>query len=132
MGAKSAKPTIPSYEPYQCCPSKVTRSTKVAKVSPVAGKPKLQHKTSSSSSSSSSSSTSKRPKITPTISTPPPSLKPINKLSAKDSRKTLQSASVRTSTATTSEKAKKEQAKAKKSKGFFGSVVAGLPNFMKI
>lgn len=113
MGAKSAKPTIPSYEPYQCCPSKVVRDTKVAKANPVS-KINLQH------------DKPKRPaKQTPTTTTTPkpPALKPINKLSAKDSRKTLQAAPQK-------EEKPKKDSKAKK--GFFGSVVAGLPNFMKI
>lgn len=33
LGGKSAVPN-PSYEPFQCCPSKVTRDFKVAKANP--------------------------------------------------------------------------------------------------
>lgn len=99
MGAKSAKPMIPSYEPYQCCPTKVTRGTKVAKVSPVASKAKLRH----------DKPNRNRPtlKQTPLAVTPtePPALKSINKLSAKDSKKSLAA----------------KEAAAKGKKGFFGS-----------
>ena len=106
MGAKSAKPTIPSYEPYQCCPSKVAQGTKVAKVSPIS-KPKLRH-----------DDKPKRPKLassTTTTTPAPPALKSINKLSAKDSRKTIQPQA----TGKKEDKPKKDTAKAKK--GFFGS-----------
>lgn len=105
MGAKSAKPTIPSYEPYQCCPSKVMRDTKVVKVSP-AGKSKLRPDKPKRSKPTSTGAT------TTTPPPPLPGLKPINKLSAKDSRKTLQQPAKK-------EDKPKKEAKAKK--GFFGS-----------
>ncbi|KAJ8675217.1 hypothetical protein QAD02_011003, partial [Eretmocerus hayati] len=107
MGANSAKPTVPSYEPYQCCPSKVTRNTKVAKVS---HKDKSRAKQSDDKATKSKVPTSS---TTTTTTTPAPAtLKPINKLSSKDSRKTLQQ-----STDKKEEKVKKEKAK----RGFFGS-----------
>lgn len=34
LGGKSTFPKQSSYEPYQCCPTKVTRGTKVAKMTP--------------------------------------------------------------------------------------------------
>lgn len=34
LGGKSTLPKQSSYEPYQCCPTKVTRGTKVAKMTP--------------------------------------------------------------------------------------------------
>lgn len=96
MGGKSAKPKIPSYEPYQCCPAKLAQGTKVAKVtkiSPIAkDKGKYQGRTD-------------KPLL--------PGLKPINKLTAKDSKKTA------TISSRADGDAKESKSKAKK--GFFGS-----------
>lgn len=36
LGGKNTLPKQSSYEPYQCCPTKVARGTKVAKMSPSA------------------------------------------------------------------------------------------------
>ncbi|XP_048512903.1 uncharacterized protein LOC125501375 [Athalia rosae] len=104
MGGKSAKPKIPSYAPYQCCPAEVARGTKVAKASPVA------------KSVGRKSSTK--------LQVAPP-LKPINKLSAKDSKKT---ANLQVPSTT----AKADSKSGKGKKGFFGSVVAGIPYLIKV
>lgn len=98
MGAKNAKPKIPSYQPYQCCPSKVNGGTKVAKVSPIP-KNKLRE--------------SKPIRPTPIA---PPALKPINKLSAKDIKKSA-STSIKDKTS----KQSRAEASKKSKKGFFGS-----------
>lgn len=37
LGGKNAIPN-PSYEPYKCCPTQVTKGTKVAKATPTSGK----------------------------------------------------------------------------------------------
>ncbi|KOC69939.1 Putative protein disulfide-isomerase C1F5.02 [Habropoda laboriosa] len=93
MGGKSAKPKIPSYEPYQCCPAKVAHGTKVAKVTKVGPVTKDKGKVHERSEKLAL-----------------PGLKPINKLTAKDSRKT----------ATVSSGGSKSDQKVAK-KGFFGS-----------
>ena len=116
MGGKNAKPTVPSYEPYQCCPAKPNRATRVAKVSRVTESHKVRGVSSSGTTKLSRGGTSSAPIV--------PALKPINKLTAKDSRKI----------ATISEPARKDgdskagssvrgnTAKAAKGKkGFFGS-----------
>ncbi|XP_012276480.1 uncharacterized protein LOC105697602 [Orussus abietinus] len=104
MGGKSAKPTIPSYEPYQCCPAKVKGGTKVAKVSPVSSRPKIKIEA------------TRKPRPTE-----PPPFKPINKLSPKDSKKTA-----------TAQPVVKDAKTAKGKRGFFGSVVAGLPYLIRV
>ena len=91
MGGKSAKPKIPSYEPYQCCPAKVAHGTKIAKatkISPAAKDKGKAHERSEKLGL--------------------PGLKPINKLTAKESRKMA-----------TIGVSKSSDQKAKK--GFFGS-----------
>ncbi|XP_011332749.1 uncharacterized protein LOC105276630 [Ooceraea biroi] len=108
MGGKSAKPKIPSYEPYQCCPAKLAHGTKVAKVtkSPIAkDKGKFQD-----------TGRMDKPQL--------PALKPINKLTAKESKKSA------TISPRVDNDAKELKPKAKR--GFFGSVVAGIPYLMKI
>lgn len=94
MGGKSAKPKIPSYEPYQCCPAKVAHGTKVAKVTkiPVTKDKGKVHERSEKLGL--------------------PGLKPINKLTAKDSRKTATVSPGVSKTGGGEQKAKK---------GFFGS-----------
>lgn len=90
MGGKSAKPTVPSYEPYQCCPAKPNQATRVAKVSRVtasqkgtaSGKLSNIGVTSKSNLGKASST-----KTTSSSSNLVPALKPINKLTAKDSKK---------------------------------------------
>lgn len=98
MGGKSAKPKIPSYEPYQCCPAKIGHGTKIAKATKVS--PSIKDKTKSRSIGRMD-----KPQL--------PALKPINKLTAKDSKRS----------ATVSSKMdndlKESHSKAKK--GFFGS-----------
>ncbi|XP_076766020.1 uncharacterized protein LOC143432912 [Xylocopa sonorina] len=103
MGGKSAKPKIPSYEPYQCCPAKVAHGTKVAKATKIGPGARDRGKVHERSEKLGL-----------------PGLKPINKLTAKDSRK---AATVVSKSAGGDQKAKK---------GFFGSVVAGLPYIMKL
>lgn len=93
MGGKSAKPKIPSYQPYQCCPAKVAHGTKVAKVTKVGPVTKDKGKVHERSEKLGL-----------------PGLKPINKLTAKDSRKTA---------TVSSGVSKSSDHKAKK--GFFGS-----------
>lgn len=70
MGGKSAKPKIPSYEPYQCCPAKVAHGTKIAKATKISPAAKDKGKTHERSEKLGL-----------------PGLKPINKLTAKESRK---------------------------------------------
>lgn len=97
MGGKSAKPKIPSYEPYQCCPAKIAQGTKVAKVtkiSPIAKDKGKFH-------------------IAGRMDKQLPGLKPINKLTAKESKK------MATISSKTDSDAKESKAKAKR--GFFGS-----------
>lgn len=94
MGGKSAKPKIPSYEPYQCCPAKPAHGTKVARVTkvPIAkdkGKSQRGGKTD-------------KPQL--------PALKPINKLTAKESKKSA-----------TISKVDAKESKSKAKRGFFGS-----------
>ncbi|XP_054003506.1 uncharacterized protein LOC128889682 [Hylaeus anthracinus] len=106
MGGKSAKPKIPSYEPYQCCPAKVAHGTKIAKATKISpGKDKGK-----------AHGAERSDKLGL------PALKPINKLTAKDSRKT----------ATVSTGVSKTGGDQKAKKGFFGTVVAGLPYIMKV
>lgn len=97
IGGKSAKPKIPSYEPYQCCPTKLAHSTKVAKVSKInlisKDKSKVQD--------------------TGRTDKPLPALKPINKLTVKESKKSA------TILSTVDSDAKESKSKAKR--GFFGS-----------
>lgn len=98
MGGKNAKPKIPSYEPYQCCPATPAQGTKVAKVtkiSPIAKDKGKFH----------GAGRTDKPQL--------PGLKPINKLTAKDSKK-LATISPRIDS-----DAKESKSKAKK--GFFGS-----------
>lgn len=99
MGGKSAKPKIPSYEPYQCCPTKLAHGTKVAKVSKIGpitkDKNKFQGKTGKTD----------KPLL--------PALKPINKLTAKESKKSA------TISSKVDSDAKESKSKAKR--GFFGS-----------
>lgn len=96
MGGKSAKPKIPSYEPYQCCPTKLAHGTKVAKVTKISpitkDKSKFQDRTD-------------KPLL--------PGLKPINKLTAKESKKSA------TISSKVDSDAKESKSKAKR--GFFGS-----------
>lgn len=94
MGGKSAKPKIPSYEPYQCCPAKVAHGTKVAKMTKVGPLAKDKGKTHERSDKLGL-----------------PGLKPINKLTPKESRKT----------ATVSSGVSKTTGDQKAKKGFFGS-----------
>lgn len=96
MGGKSAKPKIPSYEPYQCCPAKVAHGTKVAKATKISTVGKGKGK---------GHGTDKSEKLGL------PALKPINKLTAKDSRKA----------ATVSSGVSKTGADQKAKKGFFGT-----------
>ncbi|XP_076673277.1 uncharacterized protein LOC143371688 [Andrena cerasifolii] len=107
MGGKSAKPKIPSYEPYQCCPAKVAHGTKVAKATKLSPPIKDKGKVYGSAKSDKLGLAA---------------LKPINKLTAKDSRKT----------ATVSSSVSKTGSDQKAKRGFFGSVVAGLPYIMKV
>ncbi|XP_015185699.1 PREDICTED: uncharacterized protein LOC107071317 isoform X2 [Polistes dominula] len=105
MGGKSAKPKIPSYEPYQCCPAKVARGTKLAKATKVSSvikeKDRLHGNVKSRFGKMETSA-----------------LKPINKLTAKESRKMATTSSTIKSTASTTE-VKQSQSKAKR--GFFGT-----------
>lgn len=98
MGGKSAKPKIPSYEPYQCCPAKLAHSTKVAKVTKIGPIAKDKGKSRGTSSTD-------KPQL--------PALKPINKLTAKESKKS----------ATISSKVDRDakETKPKAKRGFFGS-----------
>ncbi|XP_043797416.1 uncharacterized protein LOC122717431 [Apis laboriosa] len=102
MGGKSAKPKIPSYEPYQCCPAKVAHGTKVAKATKISPTTKDKGKAHERSEKLGL-----------------PGLKPINKLTAKESRKMA-----------TIGVSKSSDQKAKK--GFFGNVMDGLPYIMKV
>jgi len=95
MGGKSAKPKIPSYEPYQCCPAKLAHGTKVAKVSPIA----------KDKGKSYGAGRTDKPQL--------PALKPINKLTAKESKKSA------TISPRVDGDAKESKSKAKR--GFFGS-----------
>lgn len=95
MGGKSAKPKIPSYEPYQCCPAKLAQGTKVAKVTKISSSAKDKGKYQGRTD---------KPLL--------PGLKPINKLTAKDSRKTA-------TISKADSDAKESKSKAKR--GFFGS-----------
>lgn len=98
MGGKSAKPKIPSYEPYQCCPTKLAHGTKVAKVTKV------------------SPITKDKSKVRDTGRTDKPllpGLKPINKLTAKESKKSATISSKGDSDA--------KESKSKAKRGFFGS-----------
>lgn len=109
MGGKNAKPTIPSYEPYQCCPANVNRGTKVAKVSRVSQSAKTQIGNKLSSSHSSTST----PTTAPTIAEP--QLKPINKLTAKESKKNAKIGTDKDKSSSQSNKVTKPK------RGFFGS-----------
>ncbi|XP_043680421.1 uncharacterized protein LOC122634934 [Vespula pensylvanica] len=116
MGGKSAKPKIPSYEPYQCCPAKVARGTKLAKatkVSPVIKEKDRVHGNVKGRFSKTETS----------------ALKPINKLTPKESKKMATSSPIKSTSSPTTE-VKQSHSKAKR--GFFGSVVAGLPYLMKV
>ncbi|XP_050464159.1 uncharacterized protein LOC126858135 isoform X1 [Cataglyphis hispanica] len=104
MGGKSAKPKIPSYEPYQCCPAKLAHGTKVAKVTKIGPIAKDKRKLQGSTD---------KPQL--------PALKPINKLTAKESKKSA-----------TISKVEAKEPKSKAKRGFFGSVVAGIPYLMKV
>lgn len=95
MGGKSAKPKIPSYEPYQCCPAKFVHGTKVAKVTKIGPIAKDKGKFQGIGSRD-------KPQL--------PALKSINKLTSKESKKS----------ATISSKVDSD-AKSKAKKGFFGS-----------
>lgn len=98
MGGKSAKPKIPSYEPYQCCPAKFAHGTKVAKVTKIGPIAKDKGKLQGIGSRD-------KPQL--------PALKPINKLTPKESQKS----------ATISSKvdSNTKESKFKAKKGFFGS-----------
>lgn len=98
MGGKSAKPKIPSYEPYQCCPAKLAHGTKVAKVTKISPIAKDKGK-------SHGADRSDKPQL--------PALKPINKLTAKESKKSA------TISPRVDSDAKESKSKAKR--GFFGS-----------
>nr|XP_031848891.1 uncharacterized protein LOC116434391 [Nomia melanderi] len=102
MGGKSAKPKIPSYEPYQCCPAKVAHGTKVAKATKVSPMAKGKGKAHGAERSDKLGL---------------PALKPINKLTSKDSRKT----------ATVSPGVRKNGGDHKAKKGFFGTGVSRGP-----
>ncbi|KMQ92241.1 protein disulfide-isomerase a4 [Lasius niger] len=97
MGGKSAKPKIPSYEPYQCCPAKLAHSTKVAKVTKIDPIAKDKRKLQGTASTD-------KPQL--------PALKPINKLTAKESKKSATISKI-------DGDAKESKSKAKR--GFFGS-----------
>ncbi|XP_035717934.1 uncharacterized protein LOC118439841 [Vespa mandarinia] len=120
MGGKSAKPKIPSYEPYQCCPAKVARGTKLAKatkVSPIIKeKDRVVHG-------------KVRGRLGKTETS---ALKPINKLTPKESKKMATSSSIKSATATSSPTTVVKQSHSKVKRGFFGSVMAGLPYLMKV
>lgn len=98
MGGKSAKPKIPSYEPYQCCPTKLAHGTKVAKVTKISPITKDKSKF---------QGTGKTDKLLL------PALKPINKLKPKESTKSA------TISSRIDSDAKESKPKAKR--GFFGS-----------
>jgi hypothetical protein len=98
MGGKSAKPKIPSYEPYQCCPAKLAHGTKVAKVTKISPIAKDKGK-------SHGAGRTDKPQL--------PALKPINKLTAKESKKSA------TISSRVDSDAKESKSKAKR--GFFGS-----------
>lgn len=97
MGGKSAKPKIPSYEPYQCCPTKLAHGTKVAKVTKISPITKDKSKF---------QGTGKTDKLLL------PALKPINKLKPKESTKSATISRIDSD-------AKESKPKAKR--GFFGS-----------
>lgn len=117
MGGKNAKPTIPSYEPYQCCPANLNRGTKVAKVSrvPQSSKKQIGNKLSSTSSTSKTSTSSGA--STTTTTTVAPQLKPINKLTAKESKKNAKIGTEKEEKKSSSQPNKV----AKPKRGFFGS-----------
>lgn len=98
MGGKSAKPKIPSYEPYQCCPAKLAHGTKVAKVTKIGPIAKDKGKLQGIGSRD-------KPQL--------PALKPINKLTSKESKKSA------TLSSKVDSDAKESKSKAKK--GFFRS-----------
>lgn len=98
MGGKSAKPKIPSYEPYQCCPTKLAHGTKVAKVTKIGPITKDKSKFQGTGRAD-------KPLL--------PALKPINKLTAKESKKSA------TISSRVDKDAKESKSKAKR--GFFGS-----------
>lgn len=100
LGGKETLPKQSSFEPYQCCPTKVTRGTKVAKMSPSApmGKPAAFGKSRQSTNSKPPSPI--KPKL-PAVKIPAP--KP--KLKEPASKST----------------AVKAEKPAKGKKGFFGS-----------
>jgi len=100
MGGKSAKPKIPSYEPYQCCPAKLAHGTKVAKVTKISPIAKDKGKFRGTADMRMD-----KPQL--------PALKPINKLTAKESKKSA------TISPRIDNDAKEFKSKAKK--GFFGS-----------
>lgn len=99
MGGKSAKPKIPSYEPYQCCPAKLAHGTKVAKVTKISPIAKDKSK------SHGAGRITDKPQL--------PALKPINKLTAKESKKSA-TISPRVDGDT-------KESKSKAKRGFFGS-----------
>ncbi|XP_043272033.1 uncharacterized protein [Venturia canescens] len=151
MGGKSAKPTVPSYEPYQCCPAKPNQATRVAKVSRVTasqkgatGGGKLSNSgvTSKLSTSKSNLGKASSAKTTSSSSNLVPALKPINKLTAKDSKKIASVVDTNgvggktvgnKANTNTANKANNNPVKSSKGKkGFFGSVVAGIPYLMKV
>jgi hypothetical protein len=95
LGGKNAVPS-PSYEPYQCCPSKVTRGSKIAQASPT--------------------TTSARRLATSTSKLDKPSLKTTGKESSSRDDK----ASIDKGKSASSAKEKPEKSK-KGKKSFFGS-----------
>lgn len=107
LGGKDTLPKQSSYEPYQCCPTKVAHGTKVAKMSPSSpmGKPPAFGK--------SRQSTNSKPATKPKPPTPAKSAPA--KLSVKEA--TIKAAKAASKAPTTVVKADKPKTK----RGFFGS-----------
>lgn len=116
LGGKNRFPN-PSYEPYQCCPSKPARGSKIPKMSPASNTKQVTAKTSPSRNTPS-----------PSPSPPPPQAKPFQ--TARKDAKTPKSPPpkpqpTKTPTKNTKDAAKdtkeKKVEKGKGKKGFFGT-----------